>query len=240
VLPTTTFAPGGVLFFTCKKDGNKSMDVRQPSYVIAINGASGSGKSTLVKALVQELDHAVAMYFDDYDPRMIPSSKYPTDITQWINNGANPNEWETPQMVEDLQILRQGNMVTNPKTKEVLQPSAFIVLEEPFGREREAMKDLIDFVVAIDIPLEIALARRLLEIPEMPYFIEHPEESFPTIMRYLRSYLYHSARELYITVNQQVRKNCDLIVDGTKSIDVLATEIAEQVRLAATSLVTES
>jgi uridine kinase len=208
------------------------MDVKQDSFVIAINGASGSGKSTLVKALVQELGDAVSMFFDDYDPRIVPSSKYPTDITQWINDGANPNEWETPQLIDDLQLLRQGDIVTNPKTKEVLQPSSFIVLEEPFGRERVGMRDLIDFVVAIDVPLEIALARRLLEIPEIPYFVEHPEESLPAILRYLHSYLYHSSRDLYITVNQQVSKNCDLIVDGTKSIDVLATEIAEQVQIA--------
>src|SRR5947209_18841098 len=109
-----------------KKEAKKSMDVRRDSFVIAINGASGSGKSTLVKALVQELGNAVAMYFDDYDPRIVPSSKYPTDISQWINNGADPNKWETPQLVEDLQVLRQGNSVTNLKTKEVLQPSAFI------------------------------------------------------------------------------------------------------------------
>ena len=34
-----------------------------------------------------------------------------------------------------------------------------IVLEEPFGRERAEIADLIDFVVCIDLPLEIALAR---------------------------------------------------------------------------------
>src|SRR5581483_7957212 len=212
------------------------MDVRRDSFVIAINGASGAGKSTLVKALAQELGDTVSVYFDDYDPRNVASSKYPADITQWVNDGANPDEWETPQLVEDLQTLRQGNSVTNPKTKEVLQPAAFIVLEEPFGREREAIKDLIDFVVAIDVPLEIALARRLLEIPEMPYFSEHPEESLPAITRYLRSYLYHSSRELYIAVNQQVRKNCDLVVDGMRPTDVLATEIAEKVRIVIASL----
>lgn len=205
------------------------MDVRRDSFVIAINGASGSGKSTLVKALVQELGNAIAMYFDDYDPRIVSSSKYPADITQWVNDGANPDEWETPQLAEDLQILKLGNSVTNPKTKEVLQPATFIVLEEPFGREREAMRGLIDYVVAIDIPLEIALARRLLEIPELPYFSEHPEESLPAILRYLRSYLHHSARELYIAVNQQVSKNCDLVVDGTRPIDVLAADIANKV-----------
>jgi uridine kinase len=84
------------------------MDVRRDSFVIAINGASGSGKSTLTKALVQELGSAVPMFFDDYSPRIVPSSKYPDDITQWINDGADPDEWETPQLVEDLQVLRHS------------------------------------------------------------------------------------------------------------------------------------
>jgi uridine kinase len=86
--------------------------------VIAINEASGAGKSTLAKALVQELGNAVPMYFDNYDPRIVPSSKYPSDISQWINNGANPNEWETPQLVEDLQVLRQGN---NARPQKMIQ-----------------------------------------------------------------------------------------------------------------------
>lgn len=56
------------------------MDVRRDSFVIAINGASGAGKSTLVKALVQELGDAVSVYFDDYDPRNVASSKYPAEF----------------------------------------------------------------------------------------------------------------------------------------------------------------
>ena len=37
-----------------------------------------------------------------------------------------------------------------------------IIVEEPTGRRREGMEDLIDLLVFIDIPLEIALTRILL------------------------------------------------------------------------------
>lgn len=177
-------------------------------FVIAISGASGSGKSALVKALVHRLGDAVALHFDDYSPRYFPTSKYPAGIAKWIADGADPSAWETPQLVQDLRALRQGKSITLPGHKEIsksttlilralgrrkplvfsrneriLRPATYIVLEEPFGREREDMKELIDFVIALDTPLEVALARRLLEIPEIPYFIERPNEQYPPRQR---------------------------------------------------------
>ncbi|HEX4207965.1 MAG TPA: ATP-binding cassette domain-containing protein [Ktedonobacteraceae bacterium] len=199
-------------------------------FVIAITGASGAGKSTLVKALLQILEDSGAISFDEYDPRYVPTTKYPVNITQWVNEGADPDLWETPQLVADLHTLRNGQSITLPKNKGVLQPTSFILLEEPFGRERTPMKNLVDFVIALDTPLEIALARRLLEIPDLPYFIEHPQESYPALLQYLRNYLFHSSRELYLAVNARVYKNCDLILDGRKPIDELAENVAKMIR----------
>ena len=38
---------------------------------------------------------------------------------------------------------------------------AYFFIEQPFGRGREAINELIDLLVYIDVPLEIALARSL-------------------------------------------------------------------------------
>jgi hypothetical protein len=107
----------------------------------------------------------------------------------------------------------------------VLLPKRFIVLEEPFGRERTAMKNLIDVVIAIDLPLEIALARRLLHTLERAEAEEYADELFKTMQKFLRDYLL-IGRELYRTINERVQKNCDLILDGTKPIDELAEQSA--------------
>lgn len=230
-------------------------------FVIAISGASGAGKSALVKSLAHRLGDVVTLHFDDYSPRYFSTSNYPASLAKWIADGADPSAWETPQLVQDLRALRQGKSITLPEYKEVskpatfilralgrrtplvfprneriIRPATYIVLEEPFGRGREGMKELIDFVIALDTPLEVALARRLLEIPDIPYFIEHPNEQYPTMLGFLRGYLYSSGRDLYMVVNEQIRKNCDLVLDGMKPIDELAEEAAVHVRTAASAL----
>jgi uridine kinase len=144
----------------------------QKRYVIAISGASGTGKSTLVKALVQTLGDAVPLYFDDYNPHSVATSHYPLDLVKWVADGADPNAWETPQLALDLRSLRRGEPIKLPGKGGVLLPKRVLVLEDPFGRERTGMKDVIDFVIAIDAPLEIALARRLLRIAERPDFLD--------------------------------------------------------------------
>ena len=201
----------------------------QKRYVIAISGASGTGKSTLVKALVQILGDAVPLYFDDYNPHTVATSHYPIDLVKWVADGADPNAWETPQLALDLRSLRRGEPIKLPGKGEVLLPKRVLVLEEPFGRERTVMKDVIDFVIAIDAPLEIALARRLLRIAERPDFLDHLEEQSRAMLSYVRDYL-HIGRELYIAINEQVRKHCDLVLDGMKPIDALADTTTEWLR----------
>jgi uridine kinase len=193
------------------------------AYVIAINGASGAGKTSLVKALAHKLGDATPLFFDDYQPIAVPSSKYPLDFVKWVAAGANPDSWETPQLALDLQRLRRGESIILPGSKGVLLPKRFIVLEEPFGRERATMKNMIDVVIAIDLPLEIALARRLLRTLERAE--EYADELFKTMQKFLRDYLL-TGREMYRAINERVQKNCDLILDGMKPIDELAEQSA--------------
>jgi len=128
-----------------------------PNYIIAVSSVSGGGKTTLVKRTADFLK-ATALFFDDY----AAVSKYPSDIKKWVEDGADVNEWKTPQFAQDLAALRNGNSILSPIDGVNILPSEFIVIEEPMGRERAEMASLIDFVVVIDTPLEIALTRRLL------------------------------------------------------------------------------
>ena len=84
--------------------------------------------------------------------------------------------------------------------------------------------ELIDFVVCIDIPLEIAFARTIrraaLTVPEnagVPTLLEN-------LINFVDEYL-SVGRDTYEVVNKNVMRECDLVVDGTNNVDFLVNEI---------------
>ena len=82
-------------------------------------------------------------------------------------------------------------------------------MEQPFGRGREAINELIDLLVNIDVPLEIALARRLLRMSSLI----SQGNSDVTIEEHLLWYL-GAGRNFYIALERSTLTKCDLIVDG--------------------------
>ena len=193
-------------------------------FVIAVSGPSGAGKSTVVRNLATRLDDAMALYFDDYEA----SSIYP-DMAQWLADGADPNQFQTPQLSADLRTLCAGKAITLAHNGQVAQPTSVIVLEEPFGRERAEVADLIDFVVCIDLPLEIALARKLLRM--LGFFLaEQTPDAFAKQLQFFLPWYIESGRELYRAAQQRVLRNCDLIADGTLPPDALANSIEAAIR----------
>lgn len=193
--------------------------------VIVVAGPSGGGKTTLVQHLAALLGNATPVYFDDY----AAVSTYPVDLRRWVAAGADANQWQTPRLAADVQALRAGSPVVHPDGTTVLQPTRYIVMEEPFGRERHEMAPLIDFVAVIDIPLEIALARRIRR--SFSRGLEHwsAEQVLKHVDRYLEDYLAFGST-LYGAVNSRALASCDLVVDGRQPIGQLAEQIATAVR----------
>jgi uridine kinase len=189
-------------------------------FVIAVSGPSGAGKSTTIHNLVARLGDAAALFFDDYEA----SSTYP-DITQWLNDGADPNQFQTPQLSADLRALRAGKAISLPHSGQLVQPARMIVLEEPFGRERAEMAGLIDIVVCIDLPLEIALARKLLRM--LGFFLaEQTADAYAQHLQFFLPWYLESGRELYHQAQQRVLRNCDIVADGMLPPEALAHSIA--------------
>lgn len=194
------------------------------TFVIVIAGASGVGKTRLTKRVGEILGDAIALHFDDYKS----VATYPTNLARWVAEGKDLDAWKIPQLHDDLSTLRGGESIALPDGKGNIEPAKFIVLEEPSGRERTGMRALIDYVVLVDLPLEIALSRKLVQDLQHCLTDISSEQLAWAIERVINYYSdYPLAREYYLTCIESVRADADLIVDGTRSTDDLAYEIAE-------------
>ncbi len=220
------------------------MSATNHRFVVGVSSVSGGGKTSLVKATAGLLG-AATLFFDDY----AHLSDYPADPSDWVARGADVNEWRAPAFARDLAALRDGQDVASVVDGSPIDPRDFIVVEHPLGRAHREVGGMVDFMVLIDTPLEIAFARRLArntanmpspEELEARFAADLSEEDLQRaatdLMRvaaFLRDeaqqYL-ASRREVYVAVHEQVRADCDLIVDGCRPLDDLAQEVAQAVR----------
>lgn len=192
------------------------------TFVITISGVSGAGKSSTVKAIAQGLGDAACFYFDDYGEAM----QQPDDGLQWIAAGADLTEFVLPQFGQDVERLRQGETVVTPTSRRV-EPAPFLVIEEPFGRGRNDMAKLVDFSVCIEVPMEVALARRLLDAAAR--WSGTSEQRLAWIDTYLNTYLFQGMREVYIAINERVKASSDLVLDGTAPVEDNAQRVIKAV-----------
>jgi len=179
------------------------------AYVVAVSGMSGAGKSSVIRRAVEILGDAAALFFDDY----VASSSYPPDLKEWVEHGANVDEWKTPVMAADLRKLRDSAV-------------AVILIEEPFGKLRGEMTPLIDLAVHIEVPADVLLARRLLRR------IEEERDAAELIDRLHLDMTRHLTlgRELDALGAAAARGAADVVVDGTKRVNEIAEEIVGEIR----------
>lgn len=171
--------------------------------VVAISGVSGAGKTTIVKQLANEFD-CPFLLFDDH----IDKSTYPQNMKNWLNEGANVSLIRTPKFVISLKSLISKNSCR------------FIFIEEPFGRQRDSVSSLIDYVILLDQPMELCLARIIKRHIE-----QNSSDSIFSISNYLDKYEDHF-REIYLSTVNQIRYNSDAIFDEVVSIQDTANNIS--------------
>ncbi len=196
-------------------------------FVVAIGGPSGSGKTALVRRVAALLGDATTLFFDDY----ASVSTYPTDIGAWVRDGADPDAWKTPRFAGDLTALRRGRPISPPDGGARRASARHIVVEEPFGRARREMREAIDLVAMIDLPLEVALARRIRRNIR-PALDDGADGAacLQDLGRFLDAYLDHQMREGYLAAHRVALASCDVTLDGLRPIEELAERVVRAVR----------
>jgi len=170
--------------------------------VVAISGVSGCGKTSVVKLLSQRLSCPYLLFDEHTD-----DDTYPVDMKKWLQQGANVSAIKTPRMQDALEQLTATS------------DAPYVFVEEPFGRCRPPMSSLVDFVVLLDMPMEVCLSRMIMRN------LNHPSsDSLTSIPRYLSMYDDYF-REIYIKATDQVREASDLIITEIQNIENTADMI---------------
>ena len=175
--------------------------VKKLPLVVAIAGVSGGGKTTIAKHLSEKLENSKTLFFDDYD------FDGPDDIIDWVDKGANYDEWNLAPLIKDLETLLTENL-------------DYIVLDFPFAYKHSTTSKLIDFAVFIETPLDIAMARRVIRD-----FKNSPREK---ILIEMENYI-SKGRRGYLEMIKTIKPISNIIVDGTLSVSEIADKIYERI-----------
>jgi uridine kinase len=202
--------------------------VASARYVVAVAGPVGGGKSTLVSGLAARLADAATVHFDHYE-RI--TGQPIESIAEWMREGADLNRVVVPQLAEDLQALKNGRAVADPLTRAEIPARKYILFETQFGRQHTASGRHIDFLVWLETPLDIALARKLRQFTlglqgarsrsEIDRFV-------PWLHTYLDNYVSVVGKLLRMQRNR-VAANADLVLDGTREPLALQREAQQAI-----------
>jgi uridine kinase len=151
------------------------------------------------------------------------------DLHSWLTRGADPIEWQTPVFAADLAALCRGEPITLPNGG-CVQPASYVVVEDPFGRARREMAPSIDLVAFLDVPLDVAMLRKLRRETNGHAANDGPHAGLDRLNRFVADYLEGPLRATYIAANESAKTSCDLILDGMRPVVDLARELTERIR----------
>jgi uridine kinase len=165
--------------------------------VIAISGHPGGGKTTLTKALAMRLG-VPALHYDDFETM---TSRPPADVRSWIERGSDYDEIELDRLAGEL--MRLAEVGDRPK---------LVLFDTLLGRAHRQTGELIDVLIWIDTPADVALARKIGEAAARAA----PNES-AEFLGWLRAYLDHYQGFIsgtYDVQRKRVRPGADIVLDG--------------------------
>lgn len=173
--------------------------------VVAIAGPPGAGKSTLAQGLAARIG-ACLVAWDDFERQ---TRRSPQQMADWQARGAPYGEISAPGLIEALKKARQAGSV---------------VFDMPLGRAWPPAATLIDVVVWIDVPHDVALARKIAQLAPSPE--SGDERGF---LNWVTGYLAAYPAVVRPAITDQaarVRGDADILCDGQRPPQQLVDEIA--------------
>ena len=195
-------------------------------YLIGIAGGSGSGKTTFSKKIIQRVNHpdVVLLSQDSY----YLSQPSPALRVHGEANFDHPEAFDWPLLRDHLTQMKQGVDVAVPvydyktsrRTSEThpVGPCKVVILEGIFTLWDEALRDLFDVKIYINVEADIRFIRRLHR---------DVRERGRTHDEIIRRY-YDTVRPMHQLYLEPTRKYADMVV-GEES-DVAADIVAARVR----------
>jgi uridine kinase len=179
--------------------------------VIAIAAPPGGGKTTLARLLAARLA-APTLQYDDYEQI---TRRSPAEVEAWLDRGASADEVPLPGFAEALAGLRQSG-------------ARHVILDFLLARAHGPTAAEIDFMIFVDTPLDIALARTLRQ----QVALAQASPSAVGFIDWLAAYLDSYARVMhrsYLLQRATVREKADMILDGMLPPDELATRAITEI-----------
>ena len=141
---------------------------------------------------------------------------------------ADYNDWETPRLTDDLGKLKSGEAIVSYVTGLEVKPRKYIIFDSPLGRAHAETARFIDFMVFIDTPLDVAMARRIWR--DLPSISAESSSSLADLLKGQLSAYLDYGRQACLEMEKQVKPTCDLILDGCLPADELAKVIVEMIK----------
>jgi uridine kinase len=195
--------------------------------LIGIAGASGSGKTLIANSIIKSLgaNKAVIIQEDSYykDLSNVPYEE------RLDRNFDHPDAFDHELLVKHLLQLLNGETVSQPiydymlhtRLKEIktVEPRFLIILEGILIFYKTNLRELIDYRVFIDTPLDICFIRRLKR---------DMEERGRTMDSVIQQYT-ETVRPMYLQFIEPSKQYADILINGeernSEAIDILTTKI---------------
>jgi uridine kinase len=198
-------------------------------HIIAVAAPIGGGKTSIARAIAARLPEASAIYFDHYEEA---TGQPVQNLKEWLACGADFDAFVVPRLREDLERLRRGEAVRDPATQAETAAGKYVVFENPLGREAASLAPFVDLLVWVDVPLDVALARKVKELVGGFRRENRPDQvakRLGWLEQYLENYL-GIVRDVLAIQQDRVAAHADLVLQGMRSLEAIAHEAAEEIR----------